>query len=143
MPAPCSTTLLKLALLALPMDAAARYPSPLCETGVRHIDLAADASEKHPVVCIHQGLSTSFFFDAKLARVELEGRERFRRVLEGDDGLTVVPSEEMHDAEPVHLTIHFRDGAAPTSANFLFVVHPALAARQVDVIRLTRPVAFY
>ncbi|HEX5745850.1 MAG TPA: DUF2381 family protein, partial [Archangium sp.] len=35
------------------------------------------------------------------------------------------------------------DGAAPASLTFLLVVHPARAARQVDVLRKTRPVDFY
>lgn len=41
------------------------------------------------------------------------------------------------------LTVHFTDGLAPESARFLLVVHPALAVRQVDIIRRTRPVLFY
>ncbi|WNG48851.1 DUF2381 family protein [Archangium minus] len=141
MPLASSAGLLAMALLAVPPDAELA-PRAFCAAGDLRVELGADAT-KVPVLCIHPEMSTNLFFDAKLARVELEGRERFRRVLEGDDGLTLVPSEEMHDAEPVHLTIYFRDGAAPASANFLLVMHPALAARQVDVIRLTRPVAFY
>src|SRR5262249_33662570 len=84
-----------------------------------------------------------FLFDAKLARVELQGREHFRRVTETADSLMVLPSEAMRDLEPLRVTVYFADGAAPASLTFLLVVHPARAARQVEVIRQTRPAAFY
>jgi uncharacterized protein (TIGR02268 family) len=75
--------------------------------------------------------------------VELTGREHFRRVAEAADSFMVVPSEAMRDMEPQRVTVYFADGAAPASITFLLVVHPARAVRQVDVIRQTRPVAFY
>ncbi|EPX57142.1 hypothetical protein D187_006896 [Cystobacter fuscus DSM 2262] len=94
-------------------------------------------------LCVTPDLTSNFLFDAKLARVELEGREHFRRVAEAVDSFMVVPSEGMRDLEPQRVTVYFADGAAPESVTFLLVVHPARAARQVDVIRQTRPVAFY
>jgi uncharacterized protein (TIGR02268 family) len=78
-----------------------------------------------------------------VARVELASRDHFRRVAEAADFFMVVPSEAMRDMEPQRVTAHFADGAAPASATFLLVVHPARAVWQVDVIRQTRPVAFY
>ncbi len=107
------------------------------------MELDADTVSNARVLCISPELSTNFFFDANVARLELEGRERFRRVLEAADALTLVASEAMRDVEPLRMTVYFQDGAAPASASFLLVVHPALAARQVEVIRHTRPVAFY
>ncbi|OJT16426.1 hypothetical protein BO221_50150 [Archangium sp. Cb G35] len=88
-------------------------------------------------------LTSNFLFDAKLSRVELEGREHFRRAVEAADSFMVVPSEAMRDMQPQRVTVYFADGAAPASLTFLLVVHPARAARQVDVIRKTRPVDFY
>src|SRR5687768_9547192 len=70
--------LLGLALLATPAEATARTPLPTCETGTRHVELTAEAPGEVHEVCVHPGRPTSFFFDAKLARVELAGSERFR-----------------------------------------------------------------
>ncbi|OJT18548.1 hypothetical protein BO221_40700 [Archangium sp. Cb G35] len=88
-------------------------------------------------------LTSNFLFDAKLSRVELEGREHFRRAVEAADSFMVVPSEAMRDMQPQRVTFFFADGAAPASLTFLLVVHPARVARQVDVIRTTLPVDFY
>jgi uncharacterized protein (TIGR02268 family) len=41
------------------------------------------------------------------------------------------------------MTVFFQDGAAPTSARFLLVVHPSEAARQVEVTRQPRTLASY
>jgi uncharacterized protein (TIGR02268 family) len=75
------------------------------------------------------------FFDAKLARVEVEGQERFRRVKVVDDTLTLVASEALHDGERVPVTVYFQENAAPASATFVLVVHPTQAERQVEVSR--------
>jgi uncharacterized protein (TIGR02268 family) len=136
-----STALLGLALLAAPVDATERAPLPICETGTRYIELTADAPSKMPEVCIRPELSLTLFFDAELARVEVEGRERFRRVKVMDDTLTLVASEALHDGERVPVTVYFQDGAAPTSATFVLVVHPSQAERQVEVSRRERTMA--
>ncbi|WP_257460536.1 DUF2381 family protein [Archangium lipolyticum] len=140
--APSSAALLGLVLLAAPAGAAERTPFPTCETGTRHIELEADAPDIPSEVCIHPQLSTNLFFDSKLARVELAARERFR-VIEGDFGLTLVPSESLHDGERVPVTVHFQDGAAPASVTFQLVVHPSEAERQVEVTRHPRTLASY
>nr|WP_239470777.1 DUF2381 family protein [Archangium violaceum] len=114
----------------------------MCETGTRRIELKADAPDKPPEVCIHPELSTNLFFDSKLARVELASRERFR-VIEGDVGLALVPTEMLHDGERVPVTVHFQDGAAPASVTFQLVVHPSEAERQVEVTRHQRTLASY
>jgi hypothetical protein len=57
--------------------------------------------------------------NAKLARVDVEGRERFRRVKVVDDTLTLVASEALHDGERVPVTVYFQDGVAPMSATFV------------------------
>jgi uncharacterized protein (TIGR02268 family) len=136
-----STALLGLYLLAAPIDAAERAPLPTCETGTRYIELAADAPSKLPEVCIRPDLSINLFFDTRLASVEVEGRERFRRVKVVDDTLTLVASESLHDGERIPVTVYFQDGAAPTSATFVLVVHPSQAERQVEVSRHERTMA--
>nr|UUL70750.1 Myxococcus xanthus-likeous family TIGR02268 [Vitiosangium cumulatum] len=136
-----STALLGLALLAAPAEATERVPLPTCEAGTRYIELTADTPRKTPEVCIRPELSLTMFFDAKLASVEVEGRERFRRVKLVDDTLTLVASEALHDGERVPVTVYFEDGAAPTSATFVLVVHPSQAERQVEVSRHERTVA--
>ncbi|WP_157774844.1 DUF2381 family protein [Melittangium boletus] len=62
---------------------------------------------KTPEVCIRPELSLTLCFDAKLARVEVEGREWFRRVKLVDDTLTLVASEALHDGERVPVTVYF------------------------------------
>ena len=136
-----STALLGVALLASPADTTERAPLPACEAGTRYIELTADASSKPPEVCIRPELSLNLFFDAKLARVDVEGRERFRRVKMMDDTLTLVASEALHDGERVPVTVYFQDGAAPASATFVLVVHPSQAERQVEVSRRERTLA--
>ncbi|WP_257461795.1 DUF2381 family protein [Archangium lipolyticum] len=135
--------LLAVALIAMTADVPEHPQPPSCESGDLRVQLDADADRNTRALCISPELSTNIFFDANVARVELEGRERFRRVLEAADALTLVASEAMREVPPLRVTVYFRDGSAPTSASFLLVVHPALAARQVEVIRHTRPVAFY
>ncbi len=136
-----STALLGLALLASPTDATEQVPLPTCEAGTRYIELYADAPSQPPEVCIRPELTLNLLFDAKLARVVMEGRERFRRVKVVDDTLVLVASEALHDGERVRVTVYFEDGAAPASATFVLVVHPSQAERQVEVSRHERTVA--
>jgi len=135
---PC-TLLLGMALLAEPSPT----PLPACETSTRHIELDADASHDPPEVCIRPELAINLFFDTRLARVEIEGQERFRRVMVTDDTLTLVASEALHDGARVPVTVYFRDGDAPASINLLLVVHPSQAERQVEVFRHARTLASY
>ncbi|HYO66376.1 MAG TPA: DUF2381 family protein, partial [Archangium sp.] len=92
-------------------------------------------------VCIRPELTLNLLFDAKLARVAVEGQERFRRVKVVDDMVTLVASEALHDGERVLVTVYFEDGATPASATFVLVVHPSQAERQVEVSRHERTVA--
>ena len=136
-----SSALLGLVLLTAPVEATERVPLPACEAGTRYIELTADTPSKTPEVCIRPELSLTVFFDAKLARLDVEGRERFRRVKLVDDTLTLVASEALNDGERVPVTVYFEDGTAPTSATFVLVVHPSQAERQVEVSRHERTVA--
>jgi uncharacterized protein (TIGR02268 family) len=142
MPVLSSAALLRLVLLAAPVEASAPAAPPACETGTRHLELTADMPGEVLAVCIHPGLSTSFLFDAKLGRVELPGRERFR-VMENETGLALVPTGVLMQGERVQVSVTFEDGAAPASVRFLLVVHPSEAARQVMVTRQPRSLASY
>jgi uncharacterized protein (TIGR02268 family) len=93
-------------------------------------------------VCIHPGLSSSFLFNVKLARVELPGRKRFR-VLEDETGFLLVPTRALRDGARVPVTVHFQDGTVPASVTLLLVVHPAEAERQVEVTLQPRTLASY
>jgi uncharacterized protein (TIGR02268 family) len=141
LPSPPSA-LVALVLFAAIADAAENLPLPSCETGVRYIELTADATGKAHEVCIRPHLTTSLVFDSGVVRVELAGRQRFR-VQEGDDGLTLLPVGEFPDGERLPLTVYFQDGAAPASATFLLVVHPSEVERQVVVSRHLRTLASY
>ena len=143
MPLASAASLLALTLLTTTAPAAERPPLPPCEAGDVRLELTADAPGKVLALCITPEIASTFLFDAKLARVELEGREHFRRVAEVAELFVVVPSEGMRDMEPLRVTVSFADGAAPASLTFLLVLHPARAVRQVEVLRQTRPVAFY
>ena len=130
-------------LLAAPLAPSTEPPLPACATGPRHIELDADAPISAPEVCIRPGLILSFLFDVKLARVEIEGRERFLRVEEGTTLLSLVPSEALHDGERVPVTVHFQSEATPSHVTFTLVVHPSQAERQVEVSRRERTVDSY
>ncbi|WNG53391.1 DUF2381 family protein [Archangium gephyra] len=142
MPVLSSSALLRLALFAAPLDASALSASPDCEVGTGHLELTEDTHGEAHVVCIHPGLSTSFFFDAKLGRVELTGREHFR-VIEDEMGLALVPTRALMRGERVPMTVFFQEGTAPMSARFILVVHPSESARQVEVTHQPRTLASY
>ncbi|HYO66864.1 MAG TPA: DUF2381 family protein [Archangium sp.] len=142
MPVLSSAALLRLVLLSAPLDASALSTSPGCEAGTRHLELTEDPPGEALAVCIHPGLSTSFFFDTSLGRVELAGKERFR-VIADEAGLTLAPTRALTQGERVPMTVFFQNGTAPASARFLLVVHPSEAARQVEVTRQPRTLDSY
>ncbi|HEX5750541.1 MAG TPA: DUF2381 family protein [Archangium sp.] len=140
MPVLSSAALLRLVLLAAPLDASALSAPSGCVSGTSHLELTEDTHGEAHAVCIHPGLSTSFLFDTKVERVELAGRERFR-VMEDETGLALVPTRALTQGARVPMTVFFQDGMTPASARFLLVVHPSEAARQVEVTRQPRPPA--
>ena len=139
---PSSAALLSFVLLAASTGASGQSPLPPCESGTRHLELSADTPRTTYEVCIRPGLSSSFLFNVKLARVELPGRERFR-VIADETGFLLVPSRALKDGERVPVTVHFHDGAAPASVGLLLVVHPTEAERQVEVLLQPRTVVSY
>ncbi|WNG55230.1 DUF2381 family protein [Archangium gephyra] len=139
MPVLSAAALLRLVLLAAPVEGSA---PPACEMGTRHLELTADTPGEALAVCIHPGLPTSFLFDAKLARVELPGRERFV-VMAAEMGLTLVPQGAFARGERVPVSVTFEDGADPAGMRFSLVVHPFEAARLVQVTRQPRSLESY
>ena len=140
---PLSSVLYGMLLLAASSAPSDKPPLPTCETGTRHIELEADTPGQSAEICIRPGLSLSLLFDATLARVDIEGRERFRRVDEGAAFLSLVASEALHDGDRIPVRVSFQSDSAPTSASFTLVVHPSQAERQVEVARHERTVASY
>ncbi|MFY0580889.1 DUF2381 family protein [Cystobacter fuscus] len=136
-----------LLLLALLADVSATtQPSlPDCEASPHRLELLAAPSDKVPEVCVSPDLPTTFRFDSPLppGGVELQERERFEDVSMGTRSLTVIPPENLQSGERLKLVVRFTDGAAPTSATFELVSHPAGAARQVEVFRNRRTVEDY
>jgi uncharacterized protein (TIGR02268 family) len=137
-----SAALLPFVLLTTPLVAHAQAPLPTCALGTRQLELMAGMPEETHEVCIRPGRSTSFFFNAKLARVEVPEPERFR-MLEAETGFTLMATQALPDGERVPVTVSFQDGTAPARATFMLVVHPSEAEQQVVVTRHQRTVASY
>ena len=137
-----SAALLPFVLLTTPLEASAHAPLPRCASGTRQLELMAGLPEETHEVCIRPGRSTSFFFDAKLARVELPGRERFR-MLEAETGFALMATQALPDGERVPVTVSFEDGRAPARATFVLVVHPSEVEHEVLVTRQERTLASY
>ncbi|RYZ16919.1 MAG: DUF2381 family protein [Myxococcaceae bacterium] len=112
---------------------------------VRRIELVSDDSQPAAEVAVSPGLSTVFIFDSEVSRegVVLEGRERFLILDAGLSTLRLVPSERLSAGDRLKLTVRFQDGAAPASATFVLIAHPARSEAQVEVYRRKRGVETY
>jgi uncharacterized protein (TIGR02268 family) len=118
--------------------------------GIRVVELPEEPTGQEPEVVISPGLSTTFTFDAELSRgesgkdrVELERREVFSLVDVGQTTLRLTPSGKLVSGAKLRLSVRFKDGAAPSAAAFVLVVHPVRAERLVEVYRKAQPVEFY
>ncbi|MFP2960301.1 DUF2381 family protein [Myxococcus sp. 1LA] len=133
-------------LLAGEGTALAQSPSSTVGLSVRRIELVSDDTQLAAEVAVSPGLSTVFIFDSEVSRegVTLEGRERFSVV---DAGLStllrLVPSERFNAGDRLKLTVRFQDGAAPASATFVLVAHPARSEALIEVYRRKRSVETY
>jgi uncharacterized protein (TIGR02268 family) len=147
MPVNALPALCLLAMMLASTPVAARPASATWEAPeVRRLAPTQDAPEQVHEVRIGPGLSINLFFDARLNReaMDLEGRERFQRVVLSEETLTLLPSRAMLPGEAFSLTVRYADGAEPASARFrLVVVPPAEAEFQVDVFRHPLPVSFF
>jgi uncharacterized protein (TIGR02268 family) len=117
---------------------------------IRAVELPAEPTGQIPEVVVSPGLSTTFTFDAELSRGEddkdmvgLERREAFSLVDVGQTTLRLTPSEKLASGVRLRLSVRFKDGAAPSGAAFILVVHPVRAERLVEVYRKAQPVEFY
>jgi uncharacterized protein (TIGR02268 family) len=147
MPVPALSTPCLLAMLLASTPVVAWSASTTWEAPeVRRLAPTQDAPGQVHEVRIGPGLSINLFFDARLNRdeMDLEGRERFQRVVLSEEMLTLLPSRAMLPGEVFSLTVRYADGAEPASARFrLVVVPPAEAEFQVDVFRHPLPVSFF
>ena len=116
-------------------------PLPTCASGTRQVELMAGTPNVTHEVCIRPGRSISFFFNTKLAGVELPEPERFR-MIKDEVGFALMATRALPDGERVPVTVSFQDGA-PARATFVLVVHPSEAEQQVLVTRLERTAASY
>jgi len=144
-----SAVLLVFTLLA-GVESAAQPRSASWMGGIRVVELPEELTGQEPEVVISPGLSTTFTFDAELSRrengkdrVELEGREVFSLVDVGQTTLRLTPSDTLVSGARLRLSVRFKDGAAPSAAAFILVVHPVRAERLVEVYRKAQPVEFY
>ena len=144
MPALC-TALALLLSLHVGLPALAQPPPEPWEPGVRHVQLSPTATGEVPELRITPGLALTVEFDSPVRPlrqdgVELEERGRFRRVSLDEEGrvLTLVLAPGERPDKPTRLTVHFADGAVPTSAAFHLVAHPAPAETHVQVYRQPR-----
>ncbi|NTX15467.1 DUF2381 family protein [Myxococcus sp. CA056] len=113
--------------------------------GTRRIDLLPDTVRTAAEVFVSPGLSTVLLFDADVVSdsIEIEGRNLFTRVDVGQATVRLALSPRASPGERLRFSVRFRDGAAPTGASFLLVVHPAKANAVVEVFRSSRTVESY
>ncbi|MCY1018826.1 DUF2381 family protein [Pyxidicoccus sp. MSG2] len=133
---------LLLAFVALRSTAvgAQEPPGSAVQGRTRRIELTSEPPATLPEISIQPGIASLLLFDAPLASdgVELEGKERFRRVVVGEDTVALVPSEALREGERLRLTVRFVADATPGEAHFLLVVVPGQADTQVEVLRVQR-----
>jgi uncharacterized protein (TIGR02268 family) len=136
---------LALALLAGAPDAAEMPPLPDCQAVQARIELPAEPEVKVYALCISPGLVTNLLLDEQLpsGAVELEAKEQEVLVAQAGPVVALVPSGSLMPGRRFNMTVRFGDGAAPSSANFVLVVHPAWGQRQVEVFRRKRTVESY
>ncbi|HYH97712.1 DUF2381 family protein [Hyalangium sp.] len=116
-----------------------------CESASSRVDLPLEAAMAPPKACISAGIATVLSFNADVDRdlVAIQGRERFESFVVADRMIVLKPKSDLTPGERFLLSVSFLDGAAPESATFLMIAHPALATRQIDVFRHARPVKAY
>jgi uncharacterized protein (TIGR02268 family) len=139
------TALLALSLLFSASPEAAVMPDRLdCAAARLLIRLEALSTTSAPEVCISRGLATTLFFDAPLISdsVELQGAGHFAPLDPGRSTVALLLQEELEPGTRLKVTVHFVDGAAPSRASFVLVVHPSRAIRQVMVSRQIGAVEF-
>jgi uncharacterized protein (TIGR02268 family) len=119
--------------------------APDCEAAPLALEVHAEPGAPPPVLCISPEVATTLRFDALLApgAVQVQATEQEVGVAQGPEFISLLPSSRIMAGEWRKLTVRFGDGAAPEVATLLLYVHPARAARQVDVRRQVRTVGSY
>jgi uncharacterized protein (TIGR02268 family) len=109
----------------------------------RCIEVLASGPAEVPEVQLSPGLTTTFVFDSdvRLDGMTLEHSGRFAVADLGKRTLTLMPSEALRAEEPGALTVCFADGAAPSCVAFRLIMHPAIAERQIWLLRHPRSVS--
>jgi uncharacterized protein (TIGR02268 family) len=136
---PCSSAIPLALLLLVTASVARAQPSP-CQNPVRRIELATSPGPP-PELCVSPGLSSTLLFDQELATeaVELDGRERFRRVEATGSLLVLIPSERLAPGERLRLKVRFKEASPAASAAFMLVVYRDQAERQVEITHPPAP----
>jgi uncharacterized protein (TIGR02268 family) len=132
---------LPLLVLAIAPTVGAESARPLECARAQRVELGGEPTRRPPEVCVSPGEPTHFLFDAPLREggVQLEERERFVDMAEGERSVTVYPSERVVAGKPLTLTACFADGAAPACASFLLVPGVGQATGKVTVVRPPPP----
>ncbi|WP_224241620.1 DUF2381 family protein [Hyalangium gracile] len=135
--------LLSAVLAATPGLEASPNP-PDCEAAPRPLELSAEPSAP-PVLCLSPGTATTLLFDTPLApgAVEVQATEQEVQRVQGRQLVALLPTALLLPGEWRKLTVRFGDGVAPAVATVLLYVHPARAARQVEVHRQARTAESY
>jgi uncharacterized protein (TIGR02268 family) len=138
-----SLPLLSALVAATPgMDA---FPGPPTCEAVSAVELLPDPGAPAPVLCISPQVATTLHFDTLLlpGAVEVQATEQEVHLAQGPQVVTLLPAAWLVPGEWRKLTLRFGGGAAPAVSTILLYVHPALAARQVEVRRRARTVESY
>ncbi len=124
-------------LLLLSLGGAPASSPPLEDTGVRRLEVGAEAPSQPPRVRVSPGRTTVLTFDTPVQRVEV-AQPWGPKLSEDSRTLTLKPTRAVQPGQEVTLTVHFEDGAAPEEAHFLLGVHPG-GPEEVEVYRHPRP----
>jgi uncharacterized protein (TIGR02268 family) len=141
-----SAPLVLLSIVMASAPSASAHPAlPGCEALHQRIELTTEPAGQAPAVCLTPGRVTTFLFPTPLApgAAELEGAGPALQVVQAEQLVTLIAGEDLVPGERRKLTVRFPDGAAPASASFALVVHPARAPYQVEVVRRERTVQSY
>jgi uncharacterized protein (TIGR02268 family) len=117
---------------------------PVCET-ILAVDLLPEPGAPPPVLCISPQVATTLLFDTPLVpgAVQVQATEQEVHLAQGPQVVTLLPAAGLVPGEWRKLTVRFGGGAAPVVSTLLLYVHPARAARQVEVRRHERTVESY
>ncbi|HYH96091.1 DUF2381 family protein [Hyalangium sp.] len=109
--------------------ASTAQPRPPREKKERQASLLRAPADPVSHVRLAAGVLTSLSFNAALARVQVEGRERFTRLDVGERAIYLEPALELAPTERLALHVTFADGR---EAVLLLVPHPTEVDTRVD-----------